>query len=879
MNLTGTDIANLIKFSKKDLLSYAQLIDKNYEWTWFHQVIAYSMERVIKNIQQKKKSRIILALPPRCGKSYLASILFPSWALGCNPSLRFILSTYGAELSEKMGSKTRDVMTSEKYKQIFPKTRLRKDTKSKSHFMTTEGGSYTSTGIGGAITGIGADCLTPDTIILTEKGELTIEHLYHLQDRPKVLSYNHETNKTEWKRIEATREILHTTKRLYQIQTKNGRRITCTADHRIFTNRGYIEAKDLTIGDTILIQRSESYDGSSCVEGDTISVVQELHNTSSVYDIQVEGNHNFFANNILVHNCIIIDDPFKSREEAESKTYQDLVWEYYRSTLYSRLEGYGAIIVIMQRWNNNDLIARLLDEQKTNGGDEWEIINFPAIAICDEEYREEGQPLWESKFPLPVLENIRQNVGTLAWNCTPKETPILMSDWSYKKISEINVGDEVIGFTREIGQGTSGKLINVKVQNVFSKKSKVCDLKMKSGRTVRCTTDHRWYTGRGPTEKEPHRKMYESAKIGKKLMFITDPNFECSEQDKKNWAYLAGIVDGEGSVKRGVVDISQSLTVNSLICEKIERTVKELNLTYSRQIIEREKYTPQLRIVISKAKEVYPKLMNIGDSAKRNQMIEMIMNHSSKYIRERDEILDIKESENEEDVYAIETESGNYVAWGYASSNSQYQQDPIWAEDQEFKEDMFKYFEEEELKGRNLRYYTICDPAISQKREADNTVVLTIAKDLNGPNIYRIREDAGHFTPSQTVDLIFKHTTDYRSDAYIEVVGYQQALKFSIEEEQRKKQKYFSVHEVRTRTNKEVRIRGLIPLYERGVIFHRHIDGKYEEELITFPRGRRDDRIDAMAIGLSVMDNTLRSVEERIFKPHWVGYGKKLKKL
>jgi hypothetical protein len=60
--------------------------------------------------------------------------------------------------------------------------------------------------------------------------------------------------------------------------------------------------------------------------------------------------------------CIIIDDPHKDRAESESETMRKAVWDYYRSTLYSRLEGHGVIILIMQRWRQDDLVGMIMEE-------------------------------------------------------------------------------------------------------------------------------------------------------------------------------------------------------------------------------------------------------------------------------------------------------------------------------------------------------------------------------------------------------------------------------------------------------------------------------------------------------------------------------------
>lgn len=471
--------------AKYDFLTFAQLIDKNYDATWFHQIIADVLEEAHDAIVNKKKLRIILSIPPRHGKSHTASVLFPAWLLGKRPETKVILSNYSSELSEKMGLLARDVMNSNEYASIFPEIKIRKDVKAKRKWMTNKGGSFYGVGVGGSVTGTGAD-------------------------------------------------------------------------------------------------------------------------------------------------VIIVDDPHKDRAEAESELSRKNVWDYFQSTLYSRLEGPGVIIVIMQRWHVDDLVGKLneqqlkFQEEGKENYDQWKIINFPAIAEEDEYYegrltRKQGEALWPEKFPLDVLDNIKT------------------------------------------------------------------------------------------------KSLY-------------------------NWF-------------------------------------------------------------------------------------------------------------------------------------SQYQQNPIATEFQEFKDAYFRNYEQKDLLNKSLTYYTLSDPAISQSKEADNSVVLTVAKDRFSENIYRVREDAGHFTPEQIIDLIFKHVNDYKSKKVVlEQVAFQKMLRFSLEERQRKEETYFSIIETK-RGNKEERIRGLLPLYERGVIFHHPIrDKEYEEELLQFPRGRRDDRADCMSFMLDVLDNTKKSRAAKQFKPRIKSY-------
>ncbi len=78
-------------------------------------------------------------------------------------------------------------------------------------------------------------------------------------------------------------------------------------------------------------------------------------------------------------DLIVIDDPVKNRAQAESETYRERVWDWYTDDLYTRLEPNGAIVLIQTRWHEDDLAGRLL-KQMDDGGDQWEIVDLPAIA-------------------------------------------------------------------------------------------------------------------------------------------------------------------------------------------------------------------------------------------------------------------------------------------------------------------------------------------------------------------------------------------------------------------------------------------------------------------------------------------------------------------
>ena len=92
---------------------------------------------------------------------------------------------------------------------------------------------------------------------------------------------------------------------------------------------------------------------------------------------------------------------------------------------------------------------------------------------------------------------------------------------------------------------------------------------------------------------------------------------------------------------------------------------------------------------------------------------------------------------------------------------------------------------------------------------------------------------------------------------------------YFINEEQKRRQIYFNVVELKASSSKESRIRGLIPMYKNGIIYHRNTDVDYENELLTFPVGIHDDRIDAMAYLQQVLTNTQSSNVAKQYVPDW----------
>ncbi len=228
---------------------------------------------------------LMVFVPPRHGKSQQCSIDFPAWYLGRNPHKEIITASYSAELAQDFGTKTRDKVESEAFRVIFDKLNLKEDERSKAKWRTSEGGSYTSVGVGGSITGRGA-------------------------------------------------------------------------------------------------------------------------------------------------HILLIDDPIKNREEAESEVYREKVWSWFTSTAFTRLEPGGVVVVILTRWHDDDLAGRILAHKELSK--RVKIIKFPAIAEMEEPHRSVGFPLWPSKYPKEALMEIKTTVGPYDWAALYQQTPILSENQEFK---------------------------------------------------------------------------------------------------------------------------------------------------------------------------------------------------------------------------------------------------------------------------------------------------------------------------------------------------------------------------------------------------------------------------------------------------------------
>jgi predicted phage terminase large subunit-like protein len=120
---------------------------------------------------------------------------------------------------------------------------------------------------------------------------------------------------------------------------------------------------------------------------------------------------------------LLIDDPLKDRAEADSPTIREKVWDWYTSTLYTRLAPGGGILLVQTRWHMDDLAGRLLEAEKAGEGDKWRVVNFPAIAEHDEAHRKVGEALHPRRYPLGQLLAIKAAIGSRDWEALYQQRP------------------------------------------------------------------------------------------------------------------------------------------------------------------------------------------------------------------------------------------------------------------------------------------------------------------------------------------------------------------------------------------------------------------------------------------------------------------------
>jgi predicted phage terminase large subunit-like protein len=258
------------KLSHNRFLAFVNAVWPTFISGRHHTKMADAFERVAEG----KCKRLIINMPPRHTKSEFASYLLPAWFLGKFPHKKVIQTSHTAELAVNFGRKVRNLVDQDIYTKIFPGVALQIDSKAAGRWATNKSGDYFAIGVGGAVTGKGADLL-------------------------------------------------------------------------------------------------------------------------------------------------IIDDPHSEQEAALAENnpeIYDKVYEWYTSGPRQRLQPGGSIVVVMTRWSKRDLTGQVLKASAQRGGDEWEVIEFPALF-------ENDKPLWPEFWNLEELLALKEELPNSKWMAQYQQNP------------------------------------------------------------------------------------------------------------------------------------------------------------------------------------------------------------------------------------------------------------------------------------------------------------------------------------------------------------------------------------------------------------------------------------------------------------------------
>jgi hypothetical protein len=238
--------------------------------------------------------------------------------------------------------------------------------------------------------------------------------------------------------------------------------------------------------------------------------------------------------------------------------------------------------------------------------------------------------------------------------CNPPEAPIWMSDFSFRPLGEIKVGDEIIGW-RKAEPGSRAKkgngmdtLCKSTVVAVNRRIAPIVKVMLESGKIIRCTPDHLWLNSLCNEE----RAKWVSVQIDRTLVRVVDVEPELSGDKLRDAAWLAGVYDGEGTWPQ----IAQCPIANPLVYQKIQDALTNLGFAFT-------KYPDRISITGGRAAAI-----RFRRFVQPNKLGHLESSILTTRFKSPERVVGIW-PDGEGEVISMTTTTGNYVAWGLASKN------------------------------------------------------------------------------------------------------------------------------------------------------------------------------------------------------------------
>lgn len=477
----------------------------------------------------------------------------------------------------------------------------------------------------------------------------------------------------------------------------------------------------------------------------------------------------------------------------------------------------------------------------------------------------DGDPvLWTKE----KLAEKRRDMGPYTAACFAAGAEILMADWTGKDVSLVSVGDGLIGYRFPVGKRTF--LDKTKVIAINKREAETYRFTFASGRSVVCTRDHKFYTGRRGHDVGgtcTHKAYAQLGHTKNEIGFacsVYDPRRVGAAHDRVDAAWLGGLFDGEGSVGASCITLHQSHEHNPEVCARIEHSLISLGFDareYTRRASNRNgaNHKAAKHYSIRGGREEAIRFLRICNPARKHKIAAMLGRNATRNFGKgaKDALVSI-EPVGKQTVYTIQTDSGNYVADGYAVKNCQLMQNPKADETQGFKREWLKhYFDSAE---RGTTRYILVDAANGKRPSNDYTSmwVIGLGEDKNYYVLDMVRDRLN--LTQRTSRVIDLHKKWKPIEVRYERYGMMADIDH-IKAEQARINYRFDVVEVGGTIPKNDRIKRLIPIFEQGKFYfplsmHKTdyqgtvrdlVRDFLEEEYAAFPVGIHDDMLDALA--------------------------------
>lgn len=737
------------ELSRRHLLEAVKYHFKDYDVNWHHEVIAEKLEL----IESGELKRLIITMPPRHGKSELASVHFPAWYVGRNPDKEIIAASYSSDLSGDFGRKVRNMFQDdERWQNIFPDVRLAQDSKSASKWnIRGKKGAYLAVGVGGAATGKGADVLILDDVV---------------KNRQEAESPIVQQSIFDW--------------------------YTSTARTRLSPNGAVVVIMCMT-GDTkvLMIDGSEKELRDICV-GDKIKTYDNGKLSSSIIKNWINhGSDRVFT--ITMKSGKIV----KANERHPFLILKDNTLQWIR---VKNLKLDQKIVTVKDKKVNGREL-RVTGKDAKNQLGLKDIV--PHITI-----KKSG--LVGIVHHLLTISLVAMHISNIVTALRSKiMTPLL----SNKMVSALSADDQKVR--------DGGLIINTSALTTITKQEKSGD-----------------YSAMSVILESVTQRL-------KRLHWLWQNTSDFT---------LDEIISIEESGVEEVFDIEVDKTGNFIANGVVSHNTRwhDSDLVGRLLMQEKEQNRHQWEVInfpaiAEKNEEIRFNRLRYNDDGKLER--KSISFHRAKGSAlwptrfSKENLLETKKDISQYD-------------W-----SSLYQQNPVDSESTVFEKGWFQEREEEKLKGKMFRRFLTVDTAGPMTSQSNYTGVVDNRVDTDG--MWNIKAMRYQISAPGLIDLIFAldEKNDYEKIG-IEKTIFLSAIKPFLEEEAMKRNKPQFIEKIfelqHNQIAKEIRIRGLLPFYKNGRIYH--VKGECDHlipQLRRFPKGTDDDLIDALAYQTQIAEAPL----------------------